>query len=76
MCAIGRNQDSSIGANSPASAMLGAGAIGAPAAVGRRNTLLAGAPGATGSGAGGTLLTTPAPRIGGGGSNKPNQMQR
>lgn len=70
MCAIGRDQDSSIGASAPASAMLGAGAIGASVAS-KRRTLLTSPAGSTGSGAGGTLL---APTPGGGnnsGGSKP-----
>ena len=74
MCAIGRNLDTSVGANSPATAMLGTGAIGT-SSIGRRGTLLTGAPGR--QTAGGTLLTTP----GGtgelpGGSANPNKPQR
>lgn len=63
MCAVGRNLDTSIGSSSPATAMLGAGAIGATPAAGRRTLLTGATPGSTGSGAGGTLL---APITGGG----------
>ena len=68
MCAIGRNLDSSIGAQAPATAMLGTGAIGAPRAAVRTTLLTGVAPrGGTGTGAGGTILapnTTPRPRPG------------
>ena len=79
MCAIGRNLDTSVGAQSPATAMLGTGAIGATPAA-RRPTLLTGvATGRTGTGSGGTILapvgTVGKPGVGGGGSSKP-QMQR
>jgi hypothetical protein len=61
MCAIGRDLDTSVGAKSPATAMLGTGAIGvAPVA---RRTLLTGTAGRTGTGSGGTVL---APGSGGG----------
>lgn len=79
MCAIGRDLDTSVGANSPATAMLGTGAIGTTPA--RRPTLLTGAAtGRTGTGAGGTILapTTGRPSIGGGGGGglKPVNVQR
>lgn len=62
MCAIGRNQDTSIGAQAPATAMLGTGAVGTSATPGIRSTLLTGAARgpaagpAAGSAAGGTIL--------------------
>lgn len=67
MCAISRNLETSVGANSPSTAMLGTGTIGAPATGPRRSTLLTGTAGRTGTGAGGTLL---APRPGGGGGGR------
>lgn len=51
MCAIGRDLDTSVGANSPSTAMLGTGAIGARPTP-RRNTLLT-----AGGQTGGTLLS-------------------
>jgi hypothetical protein len=76
MCAIGRNQDTSIGANAPATTMLGGAAIGASTAPGARRV--------AGGTAVGTLLTggsvsSAAPGVGkpgGGMVNKPTQMQR
>jgi hypothetical protein len=62
MCAIGRNLDTSVGANSPASTMLGGASIGAGLTPARRNTtLLTGAP-TTGTGAGKPGGTAPAPK--------------
>lgn len=77
MCAIGRNLDTSVGANSPATTMLGGAAIGASTAPGTRRVA-----GGTAVGTlltGGSLSSTPPatkPGIGGGGAGKPNQMQR
>lgn len=80
MCAIGRGQDTSVGANSPATAMLGTGAIGTTSAPVRRNTLLTGGGvGRTGTGSGGTILapTGVTGKPGGGGSSSPKPtMQR
>jgi hypothetical protein len=77
MCAIGRNLDSSVGAQSPATAMLGTSAVGVTQAPARRTTLLTGTAGRTGTGAG-TILAPVAGKVGGvdrvGGAK--NQMQR
>ena len=80
MCAIGRDLDTSVGAQSPATAMLGTGAVGTTTGPARRGTLLTSGAGRTGTGTGGTLLTG-APTTGGSGGSagagglKPN-MQR
>jgi hypothetical protein len=77
MCAIGRNLDTSVGANSPATTMLGSSAIGGSTAPGARRV--------AGGTAVGTLLTggsvsSAPPNVGkpGGGSTSLNktQMQR
>lgn len=77
MCAIGRDLDNSVGAQSPATAMLGTGAIGATQGPARRTTLLTGTAGRTGTGAGGGTILAPVvgKPVGGGsvGGNKPMQ---
>jgi hypothetical protein len=74
MCAIGRNLDTSVGANAPATTMLGSSAIGGSTAPGARRV--------AGGSSVGTLLTggsvsSAAPsKTGGGPVGKPTQMQR
>jgi hypothetical protein len=81
MCAIGRDLDTSVGAQSPATAMLGTGAIGATQGSTRRTTLLTGGVGRTGTGAGAGTILAPvigSPGMGGGGgrSSKNPMMER
>ena len=80
MCAIGRNLDSSVGANAPATTMLGAASIGGSTSPGAKRVA-----GGTSVGTlltGGSVSSTPAgsgkPSVGGGSSNptRPQMQQR
>ncbi len=70
MCAIGRNLDTSVGANAPSTTMLGTSAVGSTPAAGRRGRTI------------GTLLTgqqttgSGTPTVTGPGSRTPNPRRQ